>query len=219
MYRKNSIAGSLKKNSPKPTFELSEAQIEKLKSYGQVVLAILALASVLTVAAVAPGAIGALRPFLKLKGRKRMDYDKSISKVNKTFYYLRRKGYIKFHFQAGQYRIILTKKGKEKIKELSFNTIYIPKPTSWDGKFWQVAADIPTKYRIGADAFRRKIKELGFFALQRTLWFHPFDPRKEIEFVADFFGIASFVTVMKIDKFDPADEKLMKDYFQKNNIV
>ena len=82
------------------------------------------------------------------------------------------------------------------------------------------AADIPTKnYRRGADMLRRKLKELGFFSLQRTLWFYPFDPRKELEYVVNSFGIANFVTLMEVSRLDRDDEEIMKKFFRVSKIL
>jgi hypothetical protein len=79
-----------------------------------------------------------------------------------------------------------------------------------------VAADIPTKdHRQGADLLRRKLKQMGFYPLQRSLWFYPFDPRPEIEFICREFGVANFVTVMEINRLDVQDEKLLKKHFSK----
>lgn len=156
---------------------------------------------------------------MKLQHKKKLSYKERTKKVTRTFYYLKENGYIKFFREKGGYKIILTKKGRAKARELNFNTITIKRPTVWDKKFWQVAADIPTKYRSGADVFRRKTKELNFFPLQRTLWFYPFDPRKEIELIAETCSISSFVTVMKIEKLDPSDEKIIREHFKKLDVI
>jgi hypothetical protein len=218
-YSKASIAAGVKEYSPKPIAELSDEQIGRIKAYGQVLLGIIAIAGVLTVTAVAPSALSALKLFMKLRYKRKLNYKESTKKVTKSFYYLKENGYIKLRQEKDGYRIILTKKGLVKAQEANFNAITIKKPAVWDGKFWQVAADIPTKYRSGADVFRRKTKELGLFPLQRTLWFYPFDPREEINLVAKICGISSFVTAMKIEKFDPADKKTIKKHFKKLSII
>ena len=77
-----------------------------------------------------------------------------------------------------------------------------------------MAADIPTKgYRQGADALRAKLKQMGFCPLQRTLWFYPYDPRKQLEVIVNHYGIGEFVTVMEISRMDIQDEKVLKKYF------
>jgi len=199
--------------------ELSEIQIEKIKNYGEVLLVIIALSAVLTVTAVMPGALGALKIFQKVRFRKRLNYRQKTRKLTRTFYYLKKKGYIKTVLEQNKWKIIVTKRGRSRMNEIKYENMIIPKPKSWDGKFWQVAADIPTKYRNSADAFRLKAKKLNLFPLQRTLWFYPFDLRKEIEFVSYFYGIGPYVTIMRVDKLDPADKKVIKEYFKKAGLI
>lgn len=219
IYKKIPLTKLIKQSYPKPAIEISEIQIEKLKSYGEILLAIIALSGLLTVVTVMPGALAALKIFQKLHLRKRLSYQQRTYKLAKTFYYLKKKGYVETIFKNNNWQVFITKKGNNRIRELKFDTISIPRPKFWDRKFWQIAADIPTKYRNGADAFRLKIKKLGLFPLQRTLWFYPFDPRKEIEFVSRFYGIESYVTAMRVDKLDPADRKNIKEHFQKIGLI
>lgn len=218
-YKKASLAGSIKQVSSKPVIELSEIQIEKLNNYGEMLLAVIAISGVLTVAAVIPGAFAAFKIFQKIHLRKKFNYQEKTLKITKTFYYLKRKGYIKTYFEQNGLKIIITEKGKNRINKLKYESLSIPKPHHWDRKFWQVAADIPTKHRNAADAFRWKIKNLGLLSLQRTLWFYPFDPRKEIELISNYHNISPFVTVMRIDRLDPADERTIKEYFVKKEII
>ncbi|MBM3256076.1 MAG: hypothetical protein FJZ04_01225 [Candidatus Moranbacteria bacterium] len=218
-YHKLSLAKAVKLSSPKPILELSESQIEQLRGYGKILLVVLALSSVLTIAAVMPGALAAIKIFQKLKLGEKSNYQQKTLKITKTFYYLRQKGYIKTFFERGEHRIVLTEKGLRRISELKYEALFIPKPKKWDRKFWQVAADIPTKYRSGADSFRLKVKKLGLFPLQRTLWFYPFDLRNEIDFASRFYRIESYVTVMRVDKLDPADKKTIREYFEEKGLI
>ena len=39
------------------------------------------------------------------------------------------------------------------------------------------------------EAFRGKLKELGFRLLQKSAWIHPFDCEAEIELLRSFFGL------------------------------
>lgn len=218
-YQKLSLAKTIRMSSPKPIIDLSEDQIRRIKSYGEILLAVIALSTVFTVAAVMPGALATLKIFQKLKFRKRLDNNQKTLKITKTFYYLKRKGYIKTVWDNNRFIFIITKKGKRRINKLRYETLFIPRPKTWDGKFWQVAADIPTKYRNAADAFRSKIKKLGLFSLQRTLWFYPFDPRKEIEIVSKLHKIDLFVTVMRVDKLDAYDKRVIKNHFVKTGLI
>ena len=108
----------------------------------------------------------------------------------------------------------LTEKAQRFMGKIGFRTIQIKKPKLWDKKWWLVAADIPTKeYRLGADQFRKKLKSMNFYFFQKSLWIYPFDPRKEIKFIAVTYGIEKFITVMEINHLDMEDESKAKQFF------
>ena len=172
-YQKLPITTVIQKAVPKPLLELTPQRIEKIKSFGEVMLIILRLSTIITMTAVAPNAIQALKIFEKKRNIKSTHKDRA-KKVARTFYYLKHRNYVIFKRKGRDYHIHLRHKGLKQIRRLEFNNLVIPKPKSWDGKFWLVAADIPTKYKTGADMMRSKIKELKLYPLQRTLWFYPY---------------------------------------------
>src|SRR3989344_350068 len=215
IYQKPSIAKAFERTAPRPIIELPREQVDKLKNYSDILLGILMVGGILTMTVLAPNALQALELFEKRGEKRNLTHKEKRRKVLKSFYYLKNQGDVKFIPKGDDFEVILTQKGKKKIKRLNFETLSIQRDKQWDGKFWQVAADIPTKYKLGADAFRDKLKLMNFYSLQRTLWFYPFNPRIEIEFVARTYGIDPFVTVMKIDELDISDKKLLVGYFKK----
>lgn len=217
-YQKD-LASIIKASNPKPKIQLSEQQIKALRSFGNVLLAILGVAGAITVAIAAPNALQAFGMFEKGRGRAWPKRDARLRKVTRSFYYLKEKGYVSLSPNGGDFRIQITDKGKTKLNELYFRSLTVPKQF-WDGKYWEVAADIPTKqYRKAADALRRQLKRMNFYSLQRTLWFYPFDPRKQIDILSDTYRIGQFVTVMKISKMDSSDEKVLYNYFHEIDIL
>ena len=83
-----------------------------------------------------------------------------------------------------------------------------------------MAADIPTKeHKTAADALRRKLKEMNFYSLQRTLWFYPHDPRLEIDWIVRIYHIERFVTIMEISRLDLDDAEKMVKFFRKQKII
>lgn len=218
-YRKLTIASLVKSGAPAPKIEFTDEQIEKIKTVGGTVLAVLGIVGLATVAMVAPNAIRALELFYKRKRKGRILYKTKVKKLTQTLHYLKRRGEISFKRAGDDYEVVLTDKGERRLGKINFDNIEIKRPEIWDGKFWLVAVDIPVKYKIGADSFREKIKELGLFALQKSLWFYPFDPRGEIEFVARMFGISEFVTEMKIEHLDKSDEDVTRKFFKDQGLL
>ncbi len=212
---KISIYKQVKSNLPKKgKLELSPQQLERIKSVSKVALGLIAVAGVVTIAAIAPNLFMAVDKIFLKKGKK-LNRRQKEEKIIKTFYYLKKSGLVKIKHQGKSMQVLLTKLGLEKSKALQIDACYIPKPARWDGKWWLVAADIPTKqYRRGADLLRQKLKDMGFYSLQRTLWVYPFNPSKEIEFIAETYGIARFLTVIEVSRLDRQDEAILKEFFR-----
>jgi len=102
---------------------------------------------------------------------------------------LKKEGYINFGFSNHQLYISLTSEGRKKAGRFQIDFLEIKKPVKWDGKWRVVIFDIPDKYRVKREAFRGKLRELGFYRLQKSVWVHPYNCRDEIELLRNFFGL------------------------------
>lgn len=133
-------------------------------------------------------------------------------KVCDTFYLLRKKGYINIEKRNHQIYISLTEDGKKKAGMFQINNLKIKKPKKWDRKWRIVIFDIAQLKKVYREAFRGKLKELGFYPLQKSVWIHPFDCRAEVELLKDFFGLSDkeirLITADKIEN----DENLKKTF-------
>jgi len=111
----------------------------------------------------------------------------------------------------GSITITLTEKGKLKALTYNFDKIKIDN-TNWDGKWRLIVFDIPEKLKSGRNALRAKIKELGFYELQKSVWVYPYECRNEIDFVVEFFNMRKYVRFAIIDSID--NELHLKQIFK-----
>jgi DNA-binding transcriptional regulator PaaX len=111
-------------------------------------------------------------------------------KVYNAFYRLKKEGCIKIEKKNHQIYISLTDKGRKKAGWLQIDALKIKKPKKWDKKWRIVIFDISQLKKILREAFRGKLKELGFRQLQKSVWIIPYDCRDEIELLRDFFGLS-----------------------------
>lgn len=110
-------------------------------------------------------------------------------KIYDSFYNLRRQGLIETRNENGQIYINLTEKGKKAAGYLQIDELRIKRPKTCDSKWRIVVFDIAELKRLYREAFRGKLKRIGFLPLQKSVWIHPFDCRAEIELLRDFFGL------------------------------
>lgn len=111
-------------------------------------------------------------------------------KITDAFYRLRKEGCIEMNKENRQIYIKLTEKGKRKAGWLQIDSLKIKRPKKWDRKWRLVVFDISELKKIYREAFRGKLKELGFYPLQKSVWIHPFDCRAEVELLREFFGLS-----------------------------
>ena len=111
-------------------------------------------------------------------------------RLTNTFWRLKKEGLIEIRREGHQIYVGLTEEGKKKAGWMQIDELRIKRPKKWDGKWRLIIFDIAELKRIYREAFRGKLKELGFEPLQRSVWVHPFDCRDEIELLRDFFGLS-----------------------------
>lgn len=101
----------------------------------------------------------------------------------------------------GSYTIVLTNKGKLKALTYHFEKMKI-EGGKWDGKWRMVVFDIPERIRAGRAALREKIRKLGFYELQKSVWIFPHECKDEIDFIVEFFGLRKYVRFCVLESID-----------------
>ena len=71
--------------------------------------------------------------------------------------------------------------------------------------------DLPIRFKKARDAFRWKLKDLGFFQFQKSAWIYPYPCEGEILFVADFFGVRKHIEIIEVNKI--LDDRQIKAHF------
>jgi len=133
-------------------------------------------------------------------------------KVYDTFYMLRKKGYINIGKRNHQIYISLTKEGKKKAGMFQIDALTIKKPKKWDKKWRIVIFDIAQLKKTYREAFRGKLKELGFYPLQKSVWVYPFDCQAETELLKDFFGLSDQEMRLIVADNISKDDQLRKSF-------
>ncbi len=93
----------------------------------------------------------------------------------------------------GTYNIELTEKGKLKALECRLLRKLEIKDKKWDGKWRMLIFDVPERLRHGRDALRWKIKKLGFYELQKSIFVIPYECKKEIDLIVSYFELKPYV--------------------------
>ncbi|MEK7062567.1 MAG: CRISPR-associated endonuclease Cas2 [Patescibacteria group bacterium] len=102
----------------------------------------------------------------------------------------------------GSLTMVLTDKGKQKAITFNIDNMEIKKPKKWDKKWRLVLFDIPEKQKPAREALRDALKRLGFHEYQKSVFIHPYECKKEIDFVIEYFNIRKYVRTITADTLD-----------------
>src|SRR3989344_8168796 len=158
------------------------------------VIGVVALAGIITVAAIAPKLVGAL-------GRSK-DMRQRLYQPRSNISKLIREGYLELERNDGKTYVRLTEKG-ERFAALMHEGKLIPKkPRRWDGKWRLLIFDIPEKRKGTREKIRATLITLGFVRLQDSVWAYPYDCEDFIAILKADFHIGKDVLYIIADQIE-----------------
>lgn len=122
-------------------------------------------------------------------------------------------GVVRYVNKGEWWNVELTVKGGRLADKIKLNEIRIIKPKKWDKKWRLVFFDIPESNRVSRDALRKKIKELGFLEIQKSIFVFPYPCWNEISRVVKFFELEKNVIQCEVASFDLNIEAKLKKRF------
>ncbi len=184
--------------------------LKKKELIKEILIGIGILGAVIIVGAMAPGVFGVLNKngFTKRKFNR---------KFSDSIYYLKkRKMLIVGESKDGDLKIELSENGKKKMLIYNLDKLKIKPMRKWDGKWRFVMFDIPNKFKNRANALRDKLKELGLYQFQKSVWVYPYPLENEIDLITQIFEVKPFVKMGEMINLE-SEYKLKKKYKLKNS--
>lgn len=102
----------------------------------------------------------------------------------------------------GTTSLVLTDHGQKRVLHYDLDAIKIKRPKLWDGLWRVVVFDIPEARKTGRDALSFKLKQLGFYPMQRSVFVHPYDCRAEVDFLVEFYQVRPHVRFLLAKEVD-----------------
>ena len=179
---------------------------KQTKEIAKKILLGLAGGAFLTLAMVAPRALIAAKPFID-EWKK---YDQR--RLRAALKRMEKQKIIEFReTKKGETIIKITKKGEERVLKYKFSNLVIPKPKKWD-RIWRIVIfDIPNRKTLARNALREKLREFGFYKIQKSVFVYPYECENEIEFIKAIFDIQAYVIMIRAKEID--NEKFLRRYF------
>ena len=114
-------------------------------------------------------------------------------RLNYTIKRLEKQNLVSWKEKDGELILILTERGKKKVLGYKLEEMKIKKPKKWDKHFRVIVFDIPENRREARNTFRKKLKNLGFYQLQKSVFVCPYECKEEVDFLRHELDIARFV--------------------------
>ncbi len=114
----------------------------------------------------------------------------------------------------GSVTVKITKDGMNRSLTCQLESMKMKIPKKWDKKWRLVIFDIPEKYRRVRDIFRMRLRQLGLYLLQESVYVSPYPCFNEVEFLRELYGIPVKVLYLLVEKIE--DDEHLKSYFELN---
>lgn len=155
----------------------------------------------------APNAAQMLKPLIKWR--------KNWDKIDRRLIYsaikrLNRRRFVELIEKNGESYIEITNKGKKLVKSFDYDNLKLSKSKTWDKKWRLVIFDIPDKKKKERRALSQKLKEIGFYPLQESVFIYPYNCQDEIDFICEFLSISRFVNYCLVETLDKREGDLRR---------
>lgn len=132
-------------------------------------------------------------------------------KLNRALHNLQRQKLIDIYEKGDDMVMEITEKGEKRILKYKFDEMRIERPKKWDGYWRLIIFDIPEKHKRARSALAGKLKDMGFYPLQKSVFVCPFECRDEVDFICEFFSVRKFIRYLLVKEIDD-DNFLLKYY-------
>lgn len=173
--------------------------VEKEHITQDILLGILKTGVLLTVAVIAPNVLQIIDSFASKKKEWERYYPSSVGRqITKLW----RKGCVQIQETKNGHVVTITDKGKTEVLKYDIDNISISEQNPWDGKWRMVFFDIATGYDSARHAFQNKLKSLGFFQMQKSVYIFPYPCEKEVKFLREVYDIPHSVKLAKVERLE-----------------
>ena len=127
------------------------------------------------------------------------------NKIYKGFYNLKRRGLVNKYGDTYKF----TNKGLSWLRNSSLRYFKL-KTKKWDKKWRIVIFDIPSEFHKNRIYLRKKLLNLGFFPLQKSVYVYPYPCEEELGYICQKLKIGDYVDIIQADTVGFKEEEIKK---------
>lgn len=179
------------------------------RSLAHALLMIVALGGVTLMAVMAPNAFQMLgRRYGRNDWWSRREAERR--RIGEALKRLRGRRLIRYEERGKETFITVTTTGQRYVRKFQFDEIQLQPVKHWDGKWRIIVFDIPEKQRRVRKAFQDKLRALGFYQLQKSVWVHPHHCHDEIDFLVKFLSADRNIAYLETDSLERKEGEVRK---------
>ena len=177
------------------------------KSLTREILFMVASGTLILSSLFAPNAAQLLKPLL----RWRKNWNKiDKRRINDAIKRLNSKRLIELTEKGGKVYVEITANGKNLLRRFDYDDLRLLKAGTWNRKWHLIIFDIPEKKKRERTALSEKLKDLGLYPLQESVFIYPYDCCDEIDFICEFLSISRYVNYCIIESIDKKEGDLRR---------
>ena len=158
----------------------------------KIILETVKVAGIISVALVAPNAVGAMVKLGILPSPRQKDV------VRRSSYRMVKAGLMEWKDR----KLRLTQKGERALRAMSLTQFADKKPRRWDGKWRVLIFDIPERRRGLRIKLRLTLQSIGFVRLQDSVWVYPYDCEEFITLLKADFHVGNDLLYLIVDSIE-----------------
>lgn len=164
-------------------------------------LGLLSLPLLLGVAATVPNLFGAMGRYNR-SGR----YHNQYKSFRRLVHYAQKKNYIKVHKVKNEEVVELQKEGRKLMYYYLLQNLRVVPVKKWDKKWRLVIFDISNDKNTLRDFLRRKLKDLRFKQIQKSVFLSPWPCKRGIDFLKQALRLRVQIVYMEVNYIENEEE-------------
>ena len=132
-------------------------------------------------------------------------------RINRVLKNLHKNRLVSIYTKDGKDVVEITKTGKKRVLKYNFDDMNLDVPKKWDGYWRIVMFDIPQSKKRARDSISRKIRQLGLYPIQKSVFVSPYVCKNEIDFIGEFFDVRDHIIYIKAKEIEGV--RKLKEHF------
>jgi DNA-binding transcriptional regulator PaaX len=104
--------------------------------------------------------------------------------------------------EKGNTILVLSEEGKKKMLIYNIENLKLKRQPKWDGYWRLFIFDIPEKFKRERYILSKKLKEIGMYQLQKSVYVYPFECKDELDFIIEYFGFRKYIRFILAKEID-----------------